>query len=249
MPKLNQVLAIEKGVANRYREELTALHRANGVPKLFEGFSKEYRPKDEDGEKYPPESQPIPKYVWNEFSDLREIFVEFVNIAATRDVGNCNAKADLVVDGEVVVADLPATHLLFLEKELQHILTYCQNLPVLADTEKWQWDKSGDCYKTAPVDTHKTKKVEKPLVLIEPTEHHPGQAKSVIEDEIVGWWTTTKMSGAVPRTKKRALVKRAEELLKAAKSAREEANSTQVERKEVGDKIFDYLMKDVDLTE
>ena len=59
MPKLNQILAIEKGVKTRVYAEFTDLHNATQKPALMNGFTKTYQPRDEDGEMYPPESQKV----------------------------------------------------------------------------------------------------------------------------------------------------------------------------------------------
>ena len=55
MPKLNQIIAIEKGVKSRVYGEITEMHKSSQKPELFNGFVKTYRKKDEDSEDYPPE--------------------------------------------------------------------------------------------------------------------------------------------------------------------------------------------------
>ena len=44
--------------------------------------------------------------------------VEALNIEAERDWANCDAKADIEVDGAVLIAQAPSTFLLHLEKRL-----------------------------------------------------------------------------------------------------------------------------------
>ena len=51
-PKLNQVIAIEKGVKSRVYGEITEMHKTSQKAELFNGFAKNYRKKDEDGEDY-----------------------------------------------------------------------------------------------------------------------------------------------------------------------------------------------------
>ena len=55
MPKLNQIVAIEKSVKSRVYGEITEMHKLSQNSDLFSGFSKQYRKKDEEGEDYPPE--------------------------------------------------------------------------------------------------------------------------------------------------------------------------------------------------
>lgn len=39
------------------------------------------------------------------------------DVVATQDFANCQAKADVMVEGRVLIKDAPVTHLLFLEKQ------------------------------------------------------------------------------------------------------------------------------------
>ena len=59
MAKLNQIIAIEKGVKARVYGELTELHKAVQKPELFNGFSKTYQKKDDDGEDLPAEKKRV----------------------------------------------------------------------------------------------------------------------------------------------------------------------------------------------
>lgn len=59
MPKLNQIVAIEKSVKSRVYGEITEMHKLSQKPDLFSGFSKQYRKKDEEGEDYPPEQKRV----------------------------------------------------------------------------------------------------------------------------------------------------------------------------------------------
>ena len=50
MARLNQIIAIEKGIKSRSFQELTEAHQALQKPALLAGISRTYRPKDEEGE-------------------------------------------------------------------------------------------------------------------------------------------------------------------------------------------------------
>jgi len=58
------------------------------------------------------------------------------DIVATQDWANCQAVADVVVDDQVILAQVPFTHLLFLEKQLLDIQTLVEKLPVLDPAER-----------------------------------------------------------------------------------------------------------------
>ena len=59
MARLNQVLAVEKGVKTRVYAEFTRLYNATKKPDLLEGFSKNYVPKEESGETHPSQDKRV----------------------------------------------------------------------------------------------------------------------------------------------------------------------------------------------
>ena len=50
-------------------------------------------------------------------------------VLATQDFANCQAKANVVVDGQTILKEVPVTHLLFLEKQLVDLRTFIDGLP------------------------------------------------------------------------------------------------------------------------
>lgn len=56
MAKLNQIIAVEKGIKSKSHQDLTAAHHGLQKPALLAGISRTYQPKDEEGEQLPPES-------------------------------------------------------------------------------------------------------------------------------------------------------------------------------------------------
>lgn len=244
MPKLNQILAIEKGVKTRVYAEVTELHKATQKPALMNGFHKAYQPKAEDGEMYPPESQKV-QYNYGEVIErVSKALTELFDITATKDWANCLTKADVIVDGEVLLSDVPATYLLFLEKQLSDMHTFFTKMTELDPGADWSLDASSGLHKTEASQTQRTRKEQRPIVLYDATEHHPAQTQLITEDVIVGQWTTVKMSGAIPPPKKKAILARVEKLSNAVKFAREQANSAEAEQKKLGKDVFDFLFKD-----
>ena len=47
--KLNQIIAVEKGVKSKSFQDLTEAHHAVQKPSLLSGISRVYQPKDEEG--------------------------------------------------------------------------------------------------------------------------------------------------------------------------------------------------------
>jgi hypothetical protein len=241
MTKLNQIIAVEKGVKSKSFQELTEAHHAVQKAALLSGISRMYQPKDEEGEVLPPESTRVQVKAEEVLRQAAATLTRLFDVTATKDWANCAAKADVTVDGRALLKDVPVSYLLFLEKQLTDLHTFVKKLPVLDAAESWAHDPSSDCWKTEPVRTIKTKKVPRNHVKAEATEKHPAQVEVYYEDIPVGYWTTVKFSGALPARRVNELLSRVEALQTAVKFAREEANGTVVTDQHVGDAVFNYL--------
>jgi len=239
--KLNQIIAIEKGTKSQSFAELTEAHQALQKPALLSGIARTYQPKDEEGERFPPESTRVQMKAEEVIRKTVDVLTKLFDVTATKDWTNCKARADVVVDGNTLLAQVPATYLLFLEKQLVDMHTFVKKLPVLDASETWSFDASADCWATEPVQTVKTKKIPRNHVKAEATEKHPAQVEVYYEDVVVGNWRTVKFSGALPAQRVNELLARVEKLQEAVKFAREEANSIEADEQKVGEKVFQYL--------
>ena len=240
-PKLNQVLAIEKGVKSRTLSAVTKLYHEVQKPARLAGLHKTYEPLDDDGVRYPPESAKVAVRAEDVLKDAKKALRELFDVTAQKDWANCNARANIVVDGKTLVEDAPVTYLLFLEKQLNDIKNLVGKLPVLDSAEDWSYDEALGLFKTEPVKSTRTQKVHKPIVLYDATEEHPAQTQMVTVDEVVGNWTTVKQSGALPRNRKDELLERVERLTEAVKFARENANDTDAPKQELGEDVLSFL--------
>ncbi len=244
MARLNQIIAVEKGIKSRTFQELTEAHHSLQKPTLLAGISRVYRPRDEEGEQLPPESTRVQVKTQDIIRQTVEIMTALFDVTATKDWTNNRAHADVVVDGVVLLKDVPVSYLLFLEKQLVDLHTFVKKLPVLDPSETWTFDPSADCYATEPAQTLRTKKIPRNHVKAEATEHHPAQVEVYYEDIVVGYWRTTKFSGALPARRINELLERLERLQQAVKYAREEANNTEVEDHKVGTAVLQYIFHD-----
>jgi hypothetical protein len=243
MQKLNQVIAVEKGIKGRIQGDIVnGVYHTLQKSDLFNGFVKGYRPDAEDGEKLPEERKQVQYKVEDLLRQVEIGMTELMDISATKDYANCKAKGDVVVDGTVLVEAVPATFLLFMEKTLTDFHTTLRALPTLDVSESWSLDPNQNLYKTDKVDTVKTKKILKPVVLYPATDKHPAQVEKVTEDVRVGVWSNIRISGAIPVPRKEALVEKCEKLIKAVKYARESANEETAESVRIGNKFFSYLL-------
>jgi hypothetical protein len=241
MTLLHQVLALEPGVRNRSDKRLTDLHRKLGKDQLLSGLSRNYEPRDAEGERLPGESTLVQIKADEALTFAAAAFTEAFDVVATKDFGNLDARADLVVDGEVLVEQAPATYLLWLERKLVDLRTFVEKLPTLDPAETWTYDSNVGAYRTDTLRSTRTKKVPRNHVKAEATERHPAQVDVYYEDVIVGDWATVKFSGALPADRVRSLLTRVEKVQDAVKAARQEANTVEIEQVKVGETIFDYV--------
>lgn len=241
MAKLNQVIAAEKGVKGRAESALTEAYKLIQKGDLFTGLARKYDPLDDKGEQRPSENKKLQNRAPELLKQVQKQLVELFDTVATKEKTNTKAKADVKVDGKVLLADVPVATLLFLEKKLVDLRTFVSKLPELDPAETWAWEENQNCYATYPIKKASTKKVQAPLVLAPATEKHPAQVQLVSEDVVVGYWTETKYSGALPSTRITELLERVEKLQMAVKYAREEANGIQVEEMKVGETVLGYI--------
>jgi hypothetical protein len=241
MAKLNQIIAISKGVKSESLRAITDAHRDVQKQPLLSGISRTYQPKDDEGERLPPESTKVQLTARGVITDVRSALTRLFDVTATQDSANCVAKADVVVDGTTVASEVPVTYLLFLEKQLNDLHTFVEKLPTLDPSESWTYSEAAGYYATEPVGTIRSKKVPRNHVLAEATEKHPAQVQVYQEDVVAGTWTTIKFSGALPATEVRAMLGRVTKLREAVKFAREAANATEVTDVRVGEQILGYI--------
>ncbi len=242
--RLAQVIAVEKQVKSRVNSEGAELHKLNQKPDLFSGMTRTYERKSEEGEELPPEQKLVQYRAHENLTQWSTMWAELLDVVATKDWGNVQARADLMVDGHLLVKDAPVTYLIWLEKQLEDFRTFVDNLPVLDPSKAWRFDTATGLNITEPVRTARHKKVPRVLVKVEATEHHPAQAEIVHDDVLVGYWSQLFTSGALSDPRRRQLLTRVDSLRKAVKEAREEANSLKIDPIEVGTTISKWLLQD-----
>lgn len=241
MTKLNQMLAL------RSDADRVAQHAAGTVSLRFQnqdnmrGLERSYVRKDEDGDIYPSESKPVQYSVRDVLNELRGAAVRQLDILATIDWANTTAKADLVVAGKTLIEKVPATFLLTLESRLSDWEKMIEAIPVLDPSKDWNPDPVTGHWIADPVETIRTRKVPKAHVLYEATERHPAQVQPYTVDEKEGTWRLVERSGAIDAPTKREILQRVRTLKDAVIVARQEANSTQIEDRKIGDTIFGYV--------
>lgn len=244
MTKLNQIIAIEKGAKNQATRVVTDLYHDLEKKPLFAGLSRKYTPKDEeDGDKLPPERVDVQIKSADVIRQLIEAQTRLIDVTATKDNANTEARADVVVGNVVVLENVPVTTLMFLDKRLDDLTAFVGRIPILDPTNQWTYDSNIGVHRAAPVETVRTKKVPRNHVLSEATKEHPAQVQVFTEDVIVGTWEKTEFSGAMKADDVAAIKDRLEKLHTAVKYAREEANTREIADIEYGADFMKYLFE------
>lgn len=243
MTKLNAILAVEKTAKSEGEKALTEAYQTVQKAPLLSGIDRTYQPRDDDGDQLPSESELVQRNVEGVLSDVSKGMERLFDVTFTKDAGNREAVADVVVDGNTLLSDVPVTYLLFLEKKLVDLKTFVSKLPVLDPSVRWSEDATQEAgiWASEKTVTTKTKKIPRNHVLAEATDKHPAQVQMFTEDVIVGDWTTVKFSGAIPAARRATLISRVNALSDAVKVARETANATDVADRKAGAAIFGYL--------
>jgi predicted transcriptional regulator len=244
MAKLNQIIAIEKGIRSRTEQAITQIYHIFQKPALFNGFTRSYEKTYEDSEDYPSETTKVQATVSGMLDKLETQMSELFDIVAKKEWSNTVAAADVVVNGQTILTQVPVTYLLFLEKQLIDLRTNLANLPILDPAVTWMKNEADGSWISEPRRTVKTKKVQRPIVLYEATKEHPAQVQLITEDMIVGNWNQRLNSGAVRLSDRDQLLERVNVLIDAVKEAREKANDYEaVEINGIGSKIFSFLLE------
>lgn len=239
--RLSHVVAAEATIRKSTHDVVTSSYHALQKGDLLAGIARSYTPLNDEGERLPSEETLVRATVKDQFAKAAIAFNKLFDVTATRDFGNCQATADVVVDGITLISAAPPTFLLFLEKQLTDIHTMVGKFPTLDPTKRWEYDSSMRLYRSGPVRTVRTKKILRNHVKAEATDKHPAQVETYGEDVVVGNWETTYYSGAIPVAERSDLLARIEKLQTAVKAAREEANTNLVHEKALP-AIMEYIL-------
>ncbi len=242
MVKLCQINALVSGRKGEVEKAVGDIYKIVQKPELFSGRERTYRPLDDvNGEKLPRETQKIQYTAKGLIEQATTKWTELWDLVLTQDTANQTAKADIVVDGKIVLAKVPVTNLLFLEKQVNDLETFISKLPTPDASEDWKHDPNSGNLRSGIAETIKTKKVPTHYEKAPATKEHPAQVEFFHHDVPVGTWTTIQFSGAVQTDQKTEWLIHVKKLKDAIKVAREEANTLEVEVKKSGDSLFGYV--------
>ncbi|MEJ2418079.1 MAG: hypothetical protein P8Y45_14355 [Exilibacterium sp.] len=245
MGKLHELLSVEGDLEGTFKAILAETsHSFAKKPGLYFGFHKRLEMFDEGAPEPPAEVQEMTTTVMEKMRYAAGHIIRYLDAIYQKEATNQVAQADLVVDGQVIAAGLPATFLLGLEARLKKVRETVAAMPTLPFGKKWVVDttRGEDVYRCeTPDEKFKTAKTFRHKVLYEATEHHPAQIEKWEETENVGKYIVDTWSGMISSAQKSALLGRLDKLIQGAKKARQRANTEEVLKLHIGDALFKYL--------
>lgn len=251
MGKLHQHLAVEDSKATNFRnvmEEALSTYKNRGH--LFNG--RVVNQVSKVGEDHPlyhdypdaTHTQPCAETVMGKISWVFEHAKAYFDLTAQKDNANCVAKADLIIGGKTILKDVPAVTLLFIENKLKSIRNLLQASPTLDAAQVWKTHEAQkDVYESEP----KTKVLKHSKtdwkVVADATDKHPAQVREVAIEQPMAVNTVKELRGNIPTEEKARLLMRCDELIQAAKQARQTANDASVDGSvRIGEALFNYLL-------
>ena len=241
MKKLHELLSIEPDLRNEAQKISGEVRETLADPKRVHGMIRTFRPIVEDEDPLPDERVEMLTTVRNELIRYNVSMAKFIDSAVSKEVTNTVASATLQL-GESKF-ELPATALLNLENRLAEIRKVYAAIPTLDPAEVWNYDETLEVYVAEVRMAYKTRKVPKTHVSYEATKEHPAQIELYHEDIRVGEREQIMHSGALTLARKRVLLGRIDDMLKAVKQARQRANDIEVKEIEIADLIFGVINK------
>jgi hypothetical protein len=242
--RLSQIIAVEKGAKDEAERTTAFAYHQLQKPEPLTGISKEYTATDEQGEVQPSSGIRVEYTVEEALKSAAAKTARYLDLLGTKERSDQQATADVMVDGEVFLKDVPVLFLLGLERQLNEELVQARKLPTLSPAHEWSPYDSRGVWVSKPITTKSTKKIRKYNVMAPATDRHPAQIDPVDEDHIVGTWETKHFSGATSVSRKQQICERLVTLIAAVQQAREEANTKNVTDYKVGDKVFGYIYGD-----
>lgn len=259
MSKLHEVLAAENDVKNQYKQiNDETLHILNR-PQVFIGKVTKLtmtKPElDEQTKKATEEAgssvEAIGTTVTDRLNYMGNFFKRLVNHRLQKDLTNQKATANILVDGQTIAENLPATFLLELEDRLTSYRAIYASIPTLDVKKEWDLDEklgNGIFRLRHPEVRAKTEKYIEHKIIVPATDRHPAQVKEWTIDNVVGKTEVTEFSGMWTSARKAEVLARCDKLIVAVKEARARANQAEVvQGSDVGSALLKF-MEGVQLT-
>jgi hypothetical protein len=247
MPFQHQIVAVLPGAEAEAKTRLDNLQRVlavGGDQNPLTGLDRTHDPKTDQDDQQPAQRRLVQLTTAGLLAHYAGPAVNLLDVQYTREVGNTEAAAPVVVDGEEILPAVPAGYLLFLETQLKQLLTgVIGRLQARDPAEAWYRDE-GDppgVYRSEPRKTLSTTRRPVAHVGVQPTPEHAAIVEWRDSDVVTGEWTWVRYSGQLSMAEIYAIRDRASKLLAAVRAAREDANRIEVRNMHAGREILGFV--------
>ncbi len=242
---LAQIVAVEEGVrSSTDKWAKTVFTELAKEPVLYgKDYTHEVFP-DTGAVTQPPEKQRVRLNTAELLAEAQGRLARLFDVTATRDWANTDAVADVIVDGNVLLGDVPTTYLLFCEKRLGELAAWVRALPTQNPAMDWLPTTKEGIWKTAPA-IRQTTTQEVEFKIVSPAEGmRPAQYEGIPRHVVTGQWTRVELTSALTPDQSKAILARLTALTEAVKMARIHANKIDAPDVKVGKAILGYVFGD-----
>ncbi len=246
--KLHEIIAVEghlQNTANKVIEEAIQTF-SKKAEHFIEQLSSLRMHNEERQDENTTDHKAMVTTVGEKLSYVGKHLIKYYDAISRKERTNQEARADLVVGGNVLIANMPGTLLLGLESRLRQFRTMCEAIPTLQPGIVWVRDKehrTGGVYKISePRKRFKTEKIKESKVIVQPTKEFPAQVDTWTVDKPCGTISDLIWSGMISPAEKSDLIGRVDTILRAVKKARQRANEAEVVDLRVGKVIMDFIL-------
>lgn len=217
---------------------------------LFEGHLRTYVPfeeGDDDQTEEPEDRSHVAVTVGENLMHFAQYFSPYIDCCFQMDSTNKKSSGEINLDG-LVLKNVPTTFLMQLKNIIPEIRKVLDKIPTLDPKHEWENSKEfgPSVYKSIKDDlSYRTAKTHKSKIMAEATDHHPAQIHEWSEESRIGKYTRKAWSSRLSAHQKYVVMVRLNDLEREVKRALSEANQMPHEKGKVGEKIFDYLLKDI----
>ena len=249
MAKLHELVSVREdvsGVAKSRIDESSKVFSSKG--NLFVGELKNIKALDEsraqefDNETHTIVTTTVPERLKFTF----EAITKDLNVNASIDKSNGIATADLIIDGVVLLKDVPSVTLLMLEQRAKQWALLIDQVPTRPPGLTWKpradLSPPGIFEAEQKTITNSNEKKMVPVVLYPHSDKHPAQVKEVTNEIPVAKITRTMFNGGLSSHEKAVLRARVEAFGQAAKQARMRANSIEAVLMEIGEPVAEFIL-------
>lgn len=251
MGKLHELLAVEDSLMTKFKVVLQeGVSTLSSKEHLFKGTTINQQSlldkEDPKYHKYPDTTHTVPvqETVHNKLRYIFEDAARYFDAVAQKDATNREANADLIIDEKVILKNVPAITLLFLENKFKGIRSLIESVKTLDPAKVWSKTPGQDGVFQTPESAVAIEEPVQEFPIVAPaTDKHPAQVKEVTKHVVRATKRTVEMSGLISPQEKSNLMSRCDKIINACKTARQRANDVATKDVQVSKELFEYLMK------